>query len=138
MNDAHATHSVSERPRKETGQQFAGLLAVEPMQVDLVLDHPAPAPQVAQYAVGEAGAQVARFVAAFEPILKRDWPVQAFVQRRPLVGQVLQRAWRRHRAAEMDAIRRRQWPGIRHCRPKGREIVRVDQSCFTAQARPSR
>ena len=54
--------------------------------------------------------------------------VQAFMQRRALVGQMLQRARWRQRTAEMYASRLRQWPGIRHCRPKSREIVGVDQA----------
>ena len=85
-----------------------GLVAILAVQVDLALDHPAAAAQVAQHGVGEAVAQVIRFVATFEAILQADRTVQAFVQGGALVGDELLRARWRQRRAELSAIGRGQ------------------------------
>ena len=49
------------------------------------------------------------------------------MQCRLLVGQMLQRSGRGRFAAELDATAVRQRLRISHCRPEGREVVRVDQ-----------
>jgi hypothetical protein len=51
--------------------------------------------------------------------------MQAFLQGGALVGEVLERPRWRHWAAEMNPAGGWQWLGIRHCRPKSREIISV-------------
>ena len=136
MDDAYAAPPPVQAVMQKTGDQLAGLIAVQAMQVDFILDHPAATAQVAQDRLRQAITQVGRLVAAFEAVLQRDWCMQAFMQHRPAVGQRLLRYRRRQRLAEDDPVTRRQRSGIRHRRPEGRKVVRVDHRLFSGRGCP--
>ncbi len=112
---------------EEFAEQGARLIAVQTVQVEFILNYPAPATQVTQDALRHTLAQVVRFIAAFEAVLQADGRMQAIVECRPLIGQMLKRPWWRWRGAQFGAPGIGQWPGIGHCRPKGSEVFRVDQ-----------
>jgi len=90
MDDPNAALAEVQALGQKTGEQMPGLVAVQAMQVDFVLDHPAPAPQIAQDVLGQTVAQVMRLVTAFKAVLQGDETMQAFMQRRTFVGDVLQ------------------------------------------------
>ncbi|MDD2750820.1 MAG: hypothetical protein PHX24_12145 [Acidithiobacillus sp.] len=74
---------------------MAGFVTVEAVQVDFILNHPAPAPQVAQDGLRQPVAHVMRLIAAFETVLQANPAMQALMQRRPFVGKMLK--WSRRR-----------------------------------------
>lgn len=127
VNDAQAALAGVQTFGEEFAEQGARFVAIQAVQIEFILNHPAPAAQVAQDALCHALAQVVGFVAAFEAILQADWGVQAVMECCPFVGQVLQRPRWRWRGAQFGAPRVGQWPGVGHCRPKGSEVFRVDQ-----------
>ena len=95
MYDPQATLAVMQAGGEKTGEQLAGLFTVEAVQVDFILNHPAPASQVAQDGLRQPLAHVMRLIAAFETVLQANSAVQAFMQRRPFVGKMLK--WSRRR-----------------------------------------
>lgn len=96
VDHPHATPAVVQAFGQEGSEPMPRFIAVQAVQVDFILDHPAAASQVAQYILGQAGTQMMRFVAAFQAVLQRDPAMQALMQRGLLVGQMLQRLgwWR--------------------------------------------
>ena len=128
MDDAQATTALGKVLVKEGGQYLAGIITVQSVQIDFILNHPATAAQVTQYGAGQSAAQVMRFVATLQPVLQADLTMQTLMQSRPFVGQVLQWPWWRRLLLAVDAARFGQWPGASHCRPKGSQIVRVDHA----------
>ena len=124
VNDADTAGAVVQAFGQEAAEQLARFVAIEAVQVQFLLDHPAPAAQVLEDGAGQARAQIVRLVAALQAVLQADRAVQAFVQRRLLVGHELLRARRRQRAAEMRPVRGGQGLDARHRQLKG-SLLRV-------------
>ena len=114
--------------RQKFTECLTRFVPVHAVQIELILNHPASAPEIAQDAAGQAWAQIIGLVAAFEPVLEADRAVQAFMQCRPFIGQVLQwpGLWRFD--AMDDAIDPWQRAGIAHRRVEGGQVVRIDQA----------
>ena len=106
MHDAHTALAVMQASGQESGEQLASFVAVQSVQVDFILNDPASTPQVAQDILGQACAQVVRFIATFQAILQANVAVQAFMKRRSFVGNVLQWAGWRWASAVLDEIGR--------------------------------
>ena len=65
MDHPDTTRAAMQRFGQEGGELLPGLVAVEAVQVDFFPGHPASAPEIAEDALGQARAQVMRFIAAF-------------------------------------------------------------------------
>jgi len=75
---------------QESGEQLACFVAVQAMQIDFILNDPAPPSQITQNGLGQTSAQVMRLIATFQAVLQADMAVKTFMQRCSLVGNVLQ------------------------------------------------
>jgi hypothetical protein len=102
MHYAYATLAVVQAFGQEGSELVPGFVAVEAMQVDFILSHPAPTAQVTQDVLGHSLVQVMRFVTTFQPVLQLNAAVQAFMQRSAFIGDVLQRPWRGRAGAVLD------------------------------------
>lgn len=110
MHDPDATLAMVQAGGEEGGELMPRFVAVQSVQVDFILGHPASPPQIAQYRLGQSMAQVVRFVTAFQPVLQGDRAVQAFMQGGAFVGEMLQwTGWRRPRAVRYEIGR---WKGL--------------------------
>lgn len=106
MHDPDATLAVVQALGQKAGEQMSRFISVQTVQVDFILDYPAPTAQVAQDVLSQSGAQIMRLVTALEAILQADKAVQAFMQGSLFVGQMLERAGRRRPFAVLDEIGR--------------------------------
>lgn len=106
MHDPDATLAVVQALGQKAGEQMPGFVAIQTVQVDFILDYPAPTAQVAQDVLSQSGAQIMRFVTAFQAILQADMAVQAFMQGGLFIGKMLERAGRRWPFAVLDEIGR--------------------------------
>jgi len=118
MHDPDATLAVMQAFSQKAGEQVPRLIPVQAMQVDFILDHPAPTAQIAQDILGQSGAQIMRFVTAFQAILQADVAVQAFMQGSLFVGKMLEWAGRRRPFAVHDEIGRGEWLDAAHRGPE--------------------
>src|SRR5258706_15975970 len=82
------------------------------MQVEIVLDHPMRAAQLAQYVARQARAQVRRVAFYFGIVVKGR--ARQLHQRRALVLEALGGNRRGRAAIRFDAIGRGEWPGVFH------------------------
>jgi hypothetical protein len=53
VDDTNAALAVVQASARKTGEQLARFIAVQAMQINFILSHPAAASQVAQYAAGQ-------------------------------------------------------------------------------------
>lgn len=79
MHDPDAALAMVQAFSQKAGEQMPRFIPVQAMQVDFILDHPAPTAQVTQDVLSQSGAQIMRFVTAFQAILQADKAVQAFM-----------------------------------------------------------
>jgi len=70
VDDAHAAQSAAPALRDEFRGGERGLLRVQPVQVEVILDHPVRAAQLAQDVAWQPGTQVARVVFDFDIVIK--------------------------------------------------------------------
>src|SRR5262249_20644533 len=90
------------------------LLPVEPVEVDGILDHPVPAPELAQHVAPEAGAKVRRVLPGFARVLARNRAVETLGDRFVTVEQGLDGHRWRHPGPSVDARRRSQRGRVAH------------------------
>ena len=90
-----ATLALMQAFGQKTRQQVSRFFPVQTMQVDFILNDPAPTAQVAQDSLRQPVPQVMRFVATFKTILQANVAVQALIQRRLFISQMLHGVRRR-------------------------------------------
>ena len=106
MHDAHAAVIVSAALGKEGGDLPARLIAVQAVQVEVILHYPAAATQIFEYLGCHARFEEHRFVAAFELQLKQVDVGERFAQSGTLVALALARNWWRWGWFVVDVIDR--------------------------------
>lgn len=109
VNDANATHAALDRIAQELGQRFARFLAPHAMQVELPLDHPVAASQLAQGICTDADAGVAEFLIGVEQGIDVELVGQGFFECRLLVRHALMRNRQGTRQGRNCFAGRRQW-----------------------------
>src|SRR6185436_17503350 len=109
VHDAHAAPAAHEAMVEEFDQHRSRLVAVQPVQVDAVLDRPVAAAQLAQRLVRHALAQIAQFLARLECFLDRKQACQAFRKGCGLVAPALLRHRRRRGRLHRYAFRALEW-----------------------------
>jgi len=124
MNYPHAALAVMQAFGQKGCKLVPGLIAVEAMQVNFILRDPAPSAQIAQDVLSQALPQVLGFIATLQSVLQVNATVEAFMQRRTLIGNVLQGVRRGRASAVLDEIGRRQRLNASHGKAKGR-LLRV-------------
>ena len=108
-------------------QGFVRFFAVESVQVDPGLRHPAPAPQVDEQSAMQTGAQKGGFLAAVEAIFKSERGGERFSQGGCFVHPALARLGRRRRRRCFRAVAIEQWQravdGTAEKRPRGAVVA---------------
>ena len=104
MDNTYAAFAMVQACRQKSCERVASFVAIEAVQVNFILRDPAPAAQIAQDALRYTLMQVMRFVTTFKPVLQLNAAMQALVQRRALVGDVLQRTRRGWAGSVLDKI----------------------------------
>lgn len=107
MYYAYTALAVVQAFGQEGGKLVSGLVAVQSVQVNFTLNDPAPAAQITQNVLRQPLMQILRFIPAFQAVLQFDAAMQAFMQCRAFVGDVLKWASRGRNPAMLYLIRRR-------------------------------
>lgn len=107
MYYAYTALAVVQAFGQEGGKPVSGLVAVQSVQVNFTLNDPAPAAQITQNILRQPLMQILRFIPAFQAVLQFDAAMQAFMQCRAFVGDVLKWASRGRNPAMLYLIRRR-------------------------------
>src|ERR1041384_7898171 len=104
MDDAHAPQPRSSRRREKLRHQRPRFNRRETVQVELVLNHPAAAPQLLQYIAADTFAQEVELLAGFEAAFPCVRVGKAVDERLPLVAQTLLRDRLREHTLEASAV----------------------------------
>lgn len=107
MYYAYTALAVVQAFGQEGGKLVSGLVAVQSVQVNFTLNDPAPAAQITQNVLRQPLMQILRLIPAFQAVLQFDAAMQAFMQCRAFVGDVLKWASRGRNPAMLYLIRRR-------------------------------
>lgn len=107
MYYAYTALAVVQAFGQEGGKLVSGLVAVQSVQVNFTLNDPAPAAQITQNVLRQPLMQILRLIPAFQAVLQFDAAMQAFMQCRAFVGDVLKWASRGRYPAMLYLIRRR-------------------------------
>ncbi len=104
MYDAQAALAGAERRCDKQRYLLVRFMAVQPVQIDMILDAPATAAQVTQQAAWQTAAQEGIGTTEVEPVVNRHWRVQQFSDYRGFVQLALTRARARLGCFEADSI----------------------------------
>lgn len=107
MYYAYTALAVVQAFGQEGGKLVSGLVAVQSVQVNFTLNDPAPAAQITQNVLRQPLMQILRLIPAFQAVLQFDAAMQAFMQCRAFVSDVLKWASRGRDPAMLYLIRRR-------------------------------
>lgn len=107
MYYAYTALAVVQAFGQEGGKPVSGLVAVQSVQVNFTLNDPAPAAQITQNVLRQPLMQILRLIPAFQAVLQFDAAMQAFMQCRAFVSDVLKWASRGRDPAMLYLIRRR-------------------------------